>query len=110
MWALERHDWGSLRALRSAREIPEAIASLLAASSEEGARQAYWRIDNSVVVQGVLYQAALPTLECLLTGLLRASSHARPCVLELILQIAAGTPAQSECNLGNAMLAEQCRR
>ena len=110
MWELERHDWSRLRAAGSAERVPQALAALRDASSAEEAERAYWRIDNTVVVQGALYEAALPAVVCLLEVLQRSTPVARPFVLELLVQIGSGEPAPVEREQGNADLSARCRR
>jgi len=67
MWEYRRHKWESLRSAASARDIPETIERLRLAATEEEASNAYWRIDNEVIIQGALFEAALPTAMCLVT-------------------------------------------
>ncbi len=58
--------WASLRSdSGSAVGVPQALWDLFSASSEDAAEAAYWRIDNEVIVQGQLHEAAVPTLEIL---------------------------------------------
>src|SRR5256885_12610401 len=85
MWEIERYNWSILRASGNASGVPHAIRSLLAAASEDEADRWYWKIDNTVIVQGALYEAALPTIRCLIVGLPICSPYARERVLELLV-------------------------
>jgi hypothetical protein len=110
MWEQNRYDWGSLRSSESASRIPEAIFQLQHAITEEEADRAYWRIDNEVIVQGALYEAALPTIMCLVSALVECTDTARPKIIELLFQLGNGEPHSSEIALGNTELDSLCRR
>ncbi len=86
-----RYDWGRLDAVASAAQMPAIVAELAGARDHSRAHAAYWRIDNGVVVQGLLYEAALPVLRIVLLELAGCSSVARPFLLELAVQICSGT-------------------
>jgi len=109
IWEIQRLDWSSLRASGDAAGVPAALLALQQATDEREALRAYWRIDNVVVVQGRLYEAALPTVNALLIGLTGCTTVARPHLLELLVQLASGETAPSEVMLGNLQLAERCR-
>lgn len=108
MWEIARYNWGVLRASGSAQNIPAAITALLGAATEAEADRAYWQIDNTVVVQGALFEAAVPTAACLAVGLSLCSEAGRGRVLELLLQLCAGEDALEEAQQGGAGLAHQC--
>lgn len=108
MWEADRYDWNALRALGSARDVPAALWKLARSSSAAEAESAYWRIDNVVVVQGALYQAALPTAACAVIALGTASPLGRLHLLELLVQLALGEPHPSEVALGNSDLPKGC--
>ncbi|WP_437951431.1 hypothetical protein WME98_11795 [Sorangium sp. So ce296] len=110
IWEIERHDWSKLRAEGSASQIPHAIRELQAAATEPEALAAYWKIDNTIVVQGQVYQAALAAVPCLLGVLLRCTDAARRHVLELLVQIGSGEVAACEIELGEADLVQRCLR
>jgi hypothetical protein len=110
MWDIERYDWAHLRAMGSAAGVPAAIEALCRASSKAQSDDAYWRIDNVVVVQGRLFEAAFPTTVCLTSGLRTCSSVSQPDVLELLVQLGNGTPDPSESLLGSSNLAQLCGR
>lgn len=71
-----------------------ALERLRVAKTEEDATQAYWEIDNVVIVQGALYEAALPTARSILPSITSAASvTAREKLIELLQQISAGETA-----------------
>jgi hypothetical protein len=93
VWECERYDWSRLDAAQgtSASIVPEALEALRTATSEDAAREAYWRLDNTVVVQGRLFEAALPTAACIITILGSSTSEvARVRLVELLEQISGG--------------------
>jgi hypothetical protein len=104
-------DWKQLRSgSGNAEGVSGALAALADAQTEEEAAKQYWRIDNVVVVQGSLYESALPVVWvalALLTGPLPPEARYR--VVELLVEIAGGETAQAEVEAGNADLAERCR-
>ncbi|MFY1684323.1 hypothetical protein ACN265_22610 [Micromonospora sp. WMMD730] len=108
---IEEVDWPSLRTdSGSGAGLPRAFEDLFAAASKEAADDAYWRIDNEALVQGELYEAAVPTLEVLLSMASTApSGPPRRSVAELIQQIVFGEPHPSEVELGNAGIASACK-
>ena len=60
---LSRHDWSGLRSfIGDASFVPNAIMALASARSETEAMNAYWRIDNVVMVDGRLSEFALSDL------------------------------------------------
>lgn len=106
---LLRYDWSSLRAEGSAAGIPDAIESLRTADSAEEATRAYWRIDNTVVIQGSLFEAAEATIPCVLAALNQCTDAARPRIFELLYQLGAGNTRHTEVNAGNRYLDDRCR-
>jgi hypothetical protein len=88
--------------------VPAAIQALLDAKTERDATAAYWRLDNTVVVQGALYEAALPTTHCLVVGLASCTAVARPRVLELLVQTAGGECSRVELEANNHDLPRAC--
>ena len=107
-WEIGRHDWSLLRAAGSASGIPRAIMSLQSAISVNDATAAYWQIDNTVTVQGAVYEAALAAASCLLVSLVSCTEAARPQILELLVQIGAGEPADVEVEAGNFNIVPAC--
>lgn len=86
VWEFERYDWDGLDAVGSARGVPNALDELSSASTIDEATAAYWKIDNCVVVQGTVYEAAVATAACAVVLLPIASASARPMLIELLEQ------------------------
>lgn len=107
-WRPEQFDWASLRSANGAEGVPNAILKLINASSLEEADDAYWKIDNEVVVQGALFEAATSVAWCLACGLLHCTDLARPFLLELLVQLCSGEAHPTEVRLGNSTIAENC--
>lgn len=106
-----RFDWNALRAAGTAEGIPSALQALTSANTFDAASNAYWRVDNTAVVQGSLFQAAEATIPCALQALQICTAYARPKLLELLFQLGggAGGADQSEIELGNHFLEDNCR-
>ena len=92
VWESERYDWAKLDAVGSAIGVPQALDALHAAMTEDEATDAYWQIDNTVVVQGSLREAAVPTAVCIVNMLATATAVSRPFLIELLQQISDGKP------------------
>ncbi|HRI62678.1 MAG TPA: hypothetical protein PK156_00525 [Polyangium sp.] len=105
-WEIDYYDWSQLQAAVDASGVPAAIRALESATSNDEALTAYWKIDNTVVVQGAVYPAALPTIRCLLISLTRSTVLARPHILELLVQIGSGEAAELKGN--NSDLVQRC--
>ncbi len=109
---LTRHDWSHIReADGPATAIPDALRELLAARSAETLTDAYWKLENHIVVQGQLYEAAayvVPVLLAALTGRERARL-VRAGILELLFQIIRGAIPGDELNPGRSDLESRCR-
>ncbi|WP_437912847.1 hypothetical protein WME73_38505 [Sorangium sp. So ce302] len=90
--------------------MPLALRELQLAVTESEALAAYWKIDNTIVVQGQVYQAALAAVPCLLGVLLRCTEVARRHVLELLVQIGSGEAAAREIELGEVDIVQRCQR
>lgn len=106
MWESERYDWTLLEAVGGALDVPGALQSLAEATTEEEARAAYWRIDNTVVVQGSLRESALPTAACLVNILVSCTAVSRPFILELLQQISDGVPQAGKESIAAAINSE----
>lgn len=104
----ERYRWSELRSGSSAKHVPDAIAKLARATTSREAYRHYWRIDNTVVVQGAVYEAALPTLAIALLELPTCTRFGLGPMLELVCQICWGDAAPSEVERGNAGLVDAC--
>ncbi len=89
-------DWGKLRhAHGTCGHMPEVFRKL--ASDDAKVRQeAYWAIDNNVVLQGDLYEAA-PTVTLALIELVgdERRSAGRPEIYELLVELAYGNAPPS---------------
>ncbi len=107
---IDRYDWGNFRAPDGAGGIPKAMIDLAIATNDEDANKAYWKIDNTAVVQGALYEVAEPTITCLLALLQACTNLARPYILELLVQLASGEAHPSEIEAGNKYLEKNCLR
>jgi len=100
-------DWGRQRtgAVGAGDVVPTALGGLIAADTDEDALRSYWELDNRVVVQGQLFEAAVALIPALLAGLLaNLKEPARYWLMELMMQIADGESHSSERdpNLGDA--------
>ena len=108
---ISRVDWAAHRQIvGTAERIPAALLDLLNAPTPEAANAAYWKLDNHVVVQGALFQAAEPVVSVLLAALTETRpAHVRASLLELLFQILAGEAAGGERALSNDPLAQACK-
>jgi hypothetical protein len=106
---LARHDWGRLRAAGNASGLPDAFRALASAPDAQAADAAYWRIDNTVLVQGSLHESAEAAASVGVVALVHATPPGRARLLELLGQIAAGEAAPSEPAAGNTGLAARCQ-
>jgi hypothetical protein len=105
-------DWSAVRSMPGGSGfVPQSVARLLLAESEEDAAAAYWELDNRVVVQGQLFEAARWIVAPLVSALqVRLAPPSRRRVVDLLVEIALGVPDQSECEAGNEELGEACRQ
>lgn len=105
-------DWDSKRSsLGSSEFVPRAVTSLLSAVTPAEAKAAYWQLDNRVVVQGQLFEAAQHVIGPLLVGLQGSlSPAARHRVVDLLVEFVLATPDESEKELGNLNLDRACRQ
>lgn len=105
-------EWSALRTLIGPADfVPAAIDRLLSATTEADAAAAYWELDNRVVVQGQLFEAAeavarelvarICSSDASLPGLSRA--------LDLLVEFAYGDADASEVAAGNPDLGARCR-
>ncbi|QGJ70306.1 Hypothetical protein PBC10988_20010 [Planctomycetales bacterium 10988] len=110
---LEKYDWQNLRIMcRKATHVPFALRKLIQAKTVKEVDEAYWRIENSVVVQGGLYQAALPTIKVLLAALIGSDPpfFVKVAALELIFQMVNGGVSAEEMEAGSHSLLEDCQQ
>jgi hypothetical protein len=90
---LQKVDWTKVKDLTGpATNVPVALRELLAANSPEECDTAYWKLENHVVVQGGLFEAACFVVPVLLAALVRPDrpSFVRIGLLELLFQIVNG--------------------
>jgi hypothetical protein len=109
---IARHPWPALREIAGpADRIPDVLRALLAATSSADAEKAYWRLENHVVVQGQLYEAAVATTHVVMAALVAPNrpSFVRTALFELLLQIVSGESHQDEVGRGRADLGPRCR-
>src|SRR5262245_35297877 len=77
----------------SAGDVGNALCELLASANSEACESWYWRIENHVVVQGSVYDAARPATRVLVAALAdQRPKWVRIAVLELLYQILSGAP------------------
>jgi hypothetical protein len=104
-------DWRLIRSIDGdSSYVPTAFRHLLTANSADEATKAYWELDNHVLVQGQLFDAALyvvPPLLVALHGEITSASRYR--VAELLVEIALGVPHHLETAVGNDALADHCK-
>lgn len=108
---VERVRWGEFRTVSGdAHEVAAALRALLAAKTPEEASAAYWQLENQVVVQGTVFEAAEPVVGVLVAALAETRPFCvRVAALGLLFQILAGAPSQSD-NLASVDLVDRCRR
>ena len=109
---LSRPDWSRLNEIEGAATgIPVALRELLSAQSAEDVTRAYWKLENRVVVQGQLFEAAIHCIPVLLAALI---SQERPRfvrigILELMFQIVNGSTHEEEVKRGLCNVDVRCR-
>jgi hypothetical protein len=91
---LSEVDWSSLRTAHgTAEHVPAALEALVAARSPEAIRDAYWRIDNTVVLQGTVYESACAAVPFIVEILRTAGSDPlRVAAYDLLIEIVRGVP------------------
>ena len=103
-------DWARLRCTHGdARTVPAALDALVRSEDQEQAQNAYWRLDNVVVVQGSVFEAGPAVVEPLIRALVIAGPHGRRMALELLLQLVGGWTDPSETDRLGRDLAAECR-
>jgi hypothetical protein len=109
---LQRHDWAKIREVSGrADHVPRALRDLIGATTPEAAKTAYWKLENHVVVQGSLFEAALYVVPVLCAALVNPDrpTFVRGFILELLYQILNGYPARTEQSLGMNDMSERCK-
>jgi hypothetical protein len=110
---LNRWDWSRFRqATGNAGHVPGAIRALLDSGTPDDVDIPYWKLENHIVVQGQLYQAALPAVSVLIAALTwtERPSWVRVGVLDLLFQLVNGTAHESEVTANGIDLAESCKQ
>ncbi|WP_143020363.1 hypothetical protein [Sinosporangium album] len=109
---LERYNWDSIRVITGkATEVPGGVQRMLTGYTEDQVSGAYWELENRVVVQGQLFEAAQYVVPALIVGLLEDLARpARHATLELLFQIVSGESHLSEVERGLPDLGESCRQ
>jgi hypothetical protein len=108
---IARLKWDELREMDGpATNVGQALSGLLSARTAAEAEAWYWKLENRVVVQGRLYEAAEYVVPVLIAALVDdRPRHVRFSLLDLLFQIVNGTTDPDEVDAGNADLAEKCR-
>ena len=108
---LERPKWSELRTLIGFADfVPNSLRKLTDATTTEEIYEAYWNLDNRIVVQGSLFEAAEYVIPILLNMLQNASDPIKASILELLIQMADGWNDKTEVSLGNTWLKDRCHR
>lgn len=89
---LEAVDWSRTRSFSGLSDfVPGAFRRLIAARDDAEASRAYWDLDNEVVAQGTIYEAAAKLTPAILAALdLEVTPVARHHIVELLTEIALG--------------------
>jgi hypothetical protein len=110
---LKRINWAALRASngRHAGTVPDALRALAGATTEKEADDAYWRLDNFIVLQGAVFEAAEYVVQPLIQVLCGHATVVRRYALDLLIEItgAAAYVDPSEVERGNSKLVNRCR-
>jgi len=69
----------------------------------------YWKLDNSIVIQGNLFSAAEPAIPFILELAIDHEDHVRMLALELLIQVGGGMTHAIELEQGNDDLHVRCR-
>ena len=85
-------EWSAFRSLEgSSEKLGDGLLALLNATEPETAEAAYWELENHVVAQGTVCEAAIPATSVLIAGLHGEMSTASTIkVLDLLYQILSG--------------------
>lgn len=103
--------WDELRVMGgTAGHVPAAIRGLVEADCDEASDRFYWSLENNVVVQGQLFEAAVPTVPLIFAGLLEEPGRcARIQLKELLFWIVSGESHHEEVAAGRPYLGDECR-
>jgi hypothetical protein len=109
---LVRHEWSRIRESDGpATSIPIAFRELLASNSPDESTNAYWKLENHVVLQGSLFEAAAYIVPAICAALVDKSRArwVRIQLLGLLDQIVFGEPHPEEVARGLGDLAVRCQ-
>ena len=82
--------WDDLNvASGKASRVPEALLGLISAA-DETRNQSYWRLDNEIVLQSDLYEAAYFVVPILIQMLREKPAHGREEIYDLLYELANG--------------------
>jgi hypothetical protein len=107
-----RTDWNRVQEMGGcATETPHAVRELLDSRSPDDVKKAYWKLENHIVVQGQLFEAALYVVPVIVAALakLERPSYVRIGLYELLFQIVNGEVDSEEATRGLENLGERCR-
>ena len=106
-------DWTQLRTAdnENPQILPGKIWTMLHATKEEVADDAYWKIEGNAFFQRNLYQATEPVTTIVTNEIHLGNFNTLGLgfALDLLVEIACGWSAPSEKERGNADLADRCR-
>ena len=104
-------EWSTLRDITGTTDnTGKALRNLLSAPTADAARQAYWQLENHIVAQGTVFEAAVPATMVLMAALAgELPIHVRIAVLDLLYQILSGTADATEVAAGNGSTVDRCR-
>lgn len=108
----ESVQWSELRLLAGTVEnVPAAICDMLAATFERDAYAAFRRLDNWVVVQGQVQEAAPATARLLLSKICsgEGTQVGIGYAMDLVFELSYGDVHISEIERGNTELGNDCR-
>jgi hypothetical protein len=88
MWYSNIEKWDNLEAASNPSRVPEFIDLIIHAKTEEEAEEYYWGIDNTVILQGTLYESAVPTLYLVLEKIRCSELPGRNYLIQFIEQVA----------------------
>lgn len=89
--SLRSLEWSDIRSQSgSCQGVPDALMRIASSDDKEVRSRSYWDIENSVVVQGGIYDGAFFTIPFLLQICVMAGSSGKSEALELLYEIAAG--------------------
>lgn len=103
-------EWAGLRVSHgSAISVPNTLMRLSKSPNIEAGWAEYWNLDNSVIVQGNLFNAAEAVIPFAIELAIEHTDHVRTLALELLIQIAGGATHPTELSFGDNDLDVRCR-